>query len=330
MKKTRVKIIFVFATLIALLFSYQNCSRVIFSGVKSNDSNHAIDCPDCITKCDNCEINDITFTTDAESLATIAFEDLYPDPGDADYNDFMLNFNIKETMNEKKFIKKITMDFSPKAHGSGYDHKFILVMDGIKDAPSNVTAHTMPMFQGGAMFKLTYYDQQKNVLRTVDSSDATTDLTIWPSIRNLYRNTDGSVPIVVNATRNGPHLEPLETAKLEIELLNPELNPSPGTIDIRKYRMMIHVIDSNQDIDLVDVNPAHIDVNGYPFGFVIPANIKHCLEYVKVDRVFTYFENYRQYLLAKNTDPSTPEPEEKIMKWYNTINPGQENNVFNP
>jgi LruC domain-containing protein len=296
--------------------------------VPAGDMNHSDGPPPGIDDPPPCAPCDIGFSTGVESLATITFEDMFPQPGDADFNDMVMNFNIKESVNAQGNIEKITLDFVPKARGAGYDHKFILVMDGKKDSPSNVSAQTLPMFNGGATFKVTYFNSSGAVLRTVNGTDTSADLVVWPSTMKLFVNPDGSPVKHVNTDPAMPKLNPLETARVEIKLANPAANPGKAKVDIRKYRMMIHVIDTNYDIDLIDVNPAHIDSNGYPFGFVVPINWKYPVESAKIDDVYTYFTDYRNYLVNKAGNPNTPLPPDAVLKWYNTVRGGQESKIY--
>ncbi len=57
---------------------------------------------------------------------TIAFEDLYPNKGDADFNDLVVKFGIMEYINPENKISKINIRSKVLAAGAGYKNKFYI------------------------------------------------------------------------------------------------------------------------------------------------------------------------------------------------------------
>jgi hypothetical protein len=55
---------------------------------------------------------------------TIAFEDLYPEKGDADFNDLVVKFGITEYINPENKISKINIKSKVLAAGAGYKNEF--------------------------------------------------------------------------------------------------------------------------------------------------------------------------------------------------------------
>ena len=55
---------------------------------------------------------------------TIAFEDLYPEKGDADFNDLVVKFAITEYINPENKISKINIKSKVLAAGAGYKNQF--------------------------------------------------------------------------------------------------------------------------------------------------------------------------------------------------------------
>ena len=66
---------------------------------------------------------DVDYPT-KKGVGTAVWEDLFPNPIDADYNDFVLNFKINEKYSAVG-LEEITIDFIPKARGAGYDLSLI-------------------------------------------------------------------------------------------------------------------------------------------------------------------------------------------------------------
>jgi hypothetical protein len=55
---------------------------------------------------------------------TIAYEDLYPEKGDADFNDFVVRLNIMEFIDNNNMISKIVITSQVLAAGAGYKNQF--------------------------------------------------------------------------------------------------------------------------------------------------------------------------------------------------------------
>jgi LruC domain-containing protein len=60
---------------------------------------------------------------------TLAFEDLFPNAGDADLNDYVVFFNTEEDLNAQGKIVKIRGSFEHVARGAGYSHELYLKLD---------------------------------------------------------------------------------------------------------------------------------------------------------------------------------------------------------
>jgi LruC domain-containing protein len=84
----------------------------------------------------------------AEGWATVAYEDLFPNPGDADYNDFVVSMRITENYNRNDELVSINMHFVLRARGADYNYEFITVLDGEVDEGSNISFLSSPIFAG--------------------------------------------------------------------------------------------------------------------------------------------------------------------------------------
>ena len=57
--------------------------------------------------------------TAEKNYAVVAFEDLYPSAGDADYNDFVVRYSVEENYNAAGELESINMTYTPIARGAG-------------------------------------------------------------------------------------------------------------------------------------------------------------------------------------------------------------------
>jgi LruC domain-containing protein len=287
------------------------------------------------------------------NMAAVTYEDNFPNPGDADYNDFITDFRIVETVNAQNQITKIFIDFYPRAVGSGSNHSFLMVLSGVKQQPSNITKTTTPTFNGNASnIILTHYDASGNVTSTQTNLSKTSDIVIFPSTHSLFgsgaiRNADGTPQIDTIIAE--PAQAPNQSARLEIDIADPTQNlaPANGQINIAQFRFILHVIGylttvsahqskqsgsssssasttipqysttygNTKDIDIIDVDPTNFDSKGYPFGFVIPTNWQWPAEFVNINTVYPQFANYRQYLLSGGASSNTSAPQ-TTLQWY--------------
>jgi LruC domain-containing protein len=250
------------------------------------------------------------------SFAAVAFEDNYPRPGDGDYNDFLTNFRITEKINPLGQITEIIVDFYPRALGASYDHQFLLVLNGKKDLPSNISLQTSPLFNGGARVQLTHFDASGNLLDVQNNLSAVNDIVVFNSTHAIFGFPSGSMSIV-NTLPAQPYIPAMQNARVDIVLIDPSQNPvAAAGIDLAKFRMILHVKNTGQDIDTINSDPSNFDSNGNPFGFVIPASWQWPTEGTSIGAIYPSFLNYRTYLLQLAIQIGLVIPQD-VQNWFN-------------
>lgn len=248
-----------------------------------------------------CGQQTITMTEQESEWAFVAYEDLYPNPGDADYNDFVMAFQSSEAYNANGELETINMSFLPVARGAGYNHSAMLDLNGEIWNSHNVTTITDAMFEGDAVIKATYTNLENgNQIEKYYRKDHR-DV-------ELFYNTRATLDGFANVFENEDTTTPIWKTDVEITLANPELNAlaDRGAIGDDSYRLYLNVHNTNNDIDLHTVNPydGMIDENGYPFGIIVPENWQWPLERVHIDSVYPYFSDYRDWLSGESEDLS--------------------------
>jgi LruC domain-containing protein len=261
-------------------------------------------------------------------LAAVAFEDRHPFAGDEDFNDFLTDFKIVEKVNELNQITDIIVDFYPRAVGASYDHSLLMILSGKKDQPSNISLQTKPLFSGDAVVTLSHYDSQNHLLGAPENLPTDHDVVIFKSTHALF--DPGHPHEIVNTVKGNPYKPALQSARLKVHLLDPSDNPvnMDGKIDLSKFRIVLHVMhnptDTQHDIDIIDVDPTNPDLfdkDGYPYGFIIPANWQWPTEDFgpghtkKIDAAYPSFAKYREYLQKRANDPSY-EASEDTLNWF--------------
>ncbi|MBV1873390.1 MAG: LruC domain-containing protein [Gammaproteobacteria bacterium] len=262
----------------------------------------------------------VTQPLENSNWAFIAYEDLYPSPGDADYNDFVMAFQSAESYNANGELETINMSFIPVARGAGYNHSAHLDLNGELWNSKNVSTITDEMFSGDATIKATYTNLENGTEIEKFYSKDKKDLTI-------FYNTRASLNGFANVYEGGNITTPLWKTDVEITLAKPEDNlySDRGPIGDDSYRVYLHVNNTNNDIDLYTVNPndGMIDNNGYPFGMIIPDSWQWPLERVHIDDAYPYFEGYRSWLSGESSELSY-----EAEHWY--LSPTTNGNVIDP
>ena len=262
----------------------------------------------------------IRFPSINGDLAAVAFEDSFPKAGDADFNDFLTNFKVTEKINSKNQVTDIIVDFYPRALGASYDHSLLVVLNGVKEQPSNITLKTNPLFTGGADVTLSHFNANGNLLDVQTNLPVDKDVVVFGSthaIFNAKKTTD-----VINTYLNQPYMPAQQSARLAIKLKNPELNAlgNRTEVDLSRLRMVLHVKDTGKDIDIIDVDPFNYDSKGFPFGFIIPANWQWPQEDVNITTQYPNFANYQLYLLEKSVNPKATAPT-SVLNWFSFTTP---------
>lgn len=250
--------------------------------------------------------------------ATIAYEDLFPNEGDADYNDLVVNMRITENYNRNDELISIRMDYVPRARGAGYNHEFIKVLDGQVDGNSNISLRTTPVFNGEGYATVRRYGVNGLEVSRDTYSDGA-DLVIFPDTRTALPAAQGT--FAANTVAGKCLTQPQVVTRVNILVTDPANNKlqDRATIGVPNYRPVLHVKNTNQDIDVVDINP-NIMVNGdggvtsdgYPFGIVVPMNWKWPMEYQHIELAYPLFAQYRQYLLTGEAPQNA-----NALQWYN-------------
>ncbi len=258
-----------------------------------------------------CGESTLTLPGDADTnYTTIAFEDLYPSSGDADYNDFVVRYSVEEHYDAKGNLETVSLDFIPLARGTEFNHALMLDLNGTIERTRTAVSQTEAPFIGNANVTVTYTDLNNGTTRTKHYS-ADDDI---PN----FHNTRSTLAGYANVYADEEFIEPNIQTSVQISLASPELNRLPDDHEIAtdKYRVFLNVMTTNSDIDLAVVNPddGMIDANGYPFGIVVPGNWAWMLEQHGIEEAYPYFEEYRRYLRGEIDELSA-----EAANWFRAI-----------
>ncbi len=243
-----------------------------------------------------------------DGWATLAYEDLYPNIGDGDYNDMVVRYSVEENYNADNQLETVTLKFDPLARGAGYNHSFSLSLDGELDKSKNVSTITNEAFVGDALISVNYTDGG-SYDRTFNNYDKEDDISV-------FNNTLSVLSGYANVSDDAADVEAKYITTVNITLANPELNlwSDRGADALLWYRPFLHVMNTSNDIDLSVINPndGMIDENGNPFGLFVPFDWQWPLERVNIEQAYPDFSSYVEAL-------SDGEPADSFAEqWYLT------------
>lgn len=190
----------------------------------------------------------------ASSVNTIAFEDLYPNAGDADLNDYVVQFFTEEDLNSDGKITEIRGAFQHVARGAGYRHTLNLLLPNSVDIT----------------FESTVTDANGVIQNSGITVFAPTSIQLDAGLQILGNsgNTIPSPNSELNQTYSAGHI-----AKFKIVFNTPVAR---SLIGASPYNVYLKVIDTGKNIffpgKYFDGNgkDLYMDANGFPWAIQVP------------------------------------------------------------
>lgn len=207
---------------------------------------------------------------------TLAFEDIWPDGGDYDMNDVVVEYNRAIYFNTENMINKIVDTFTPTHDGAMYDNAFAYQIDG------------------GQFGKVT---SDKDI--KVESE--TSSIIVFPSVKQAVKGKVGTCTI----TRT---FEKATFNKENLKIYNPYIivkyaagQQNRTEVHLPKYSPTSYadksLIGSSKDVYYIDRDGA------YPFAIDIPMlNFIPVTETHNIDTEYPYFKNWADSWGSKSTD----------------------------
>ncbi len=197
----------------------------------------------------------------SEGVFTVAFEDLYPSPGDADLNDYVIEFRNEEDLNASGKIVRLRGVYQHVAKGAGYTHKLLLVLP--VDVGATVTYKRTDANGSSKVAETTY---------AVTAAQLKAGFEILP---------DSSKTIKSQNANPGDVFKPGHIATLEIVFDTPVERAKLGAFP---YDLFAYVISTNQNIHFPGLyknsngTDKYLDSTGFPWAILVPGAWKYPYE----------------------------------------------------
>lgn len=196
-------------------------------------------------------------------LGIIAFEDLFPVPGDADFNDVVLKITIEEDLNTQGQIVRIRGNYQFLARGAGYNHVVLIKL------------------QGGGTLIQKVYDGNNSLVNQINTHvDSLTKLPLFLKDSLYFANPsyDSSSLYTTHElcgwnSRTDNVYIPCYSSQLEVIFDQPQSKeqlkaPYDLYIYVKNTRKEIHFPNLYFNADGTD---KYLDSNGFPWAILIPS-----------------------------------------------------------
>jgi LruC domain-containing protein len=245
----------------------------------------------------------------ASSYATLAFEDNWPNKGDYDFNDVVVNYRLNRVTNAQNQIVEVLGTFVLKASGASFKNGFGFQLNGI--TPDKVIS-----VNGTNLGTSTYIDKLANGL---EASQSFANVIVFDNFYDIMQHP--GVGTGINTDPNAPFV-PYQVLNVNVQFINNGSPAAGGPILITELPISAFnfYIISNQDrgreIHLADylptdlANPAYFNSgqddtqpgqgkyyktsNNLPWGLSLREGFEYPIEKVSVDKAYLHFVEWAE------------------------------------
>lgn len=188
-----------------------------------------------------------TFRYPVEGYYTISFEDLYPNQGDADFNDYNIRVVFEEDWNAKGEVARIRANFTHVAKEAGYNHTLHITIPQIAALSYSLTRYG--------------YDGLTVEYNSTGGNSIISSLEILPRYNTTILSS--------NSSKTSTTFKKIKSVSLEVILQNAINRVTLGSAP---YDTFIKVINTNQEIHFpkryFDTNEKdrYLDSTGFPLA----------------------------------------------------------------
>ena len=208
------------------------------------------------------------FVPSRESI-TVAYEDLFgrANAGDADYNDFIASYTIRESINADGDVAEILVEATAVQKLAGYNHRFGIRLDS---------------FDGTATVTGTYIASDGSVIeRTPEDYDGSAEIDLFINSRRA-KGKDASFTVVFDTPQTREGLDALPVAPY---------NPYLFVYNTGKD---IHLIGREANDDSNNPGDPFVDGDLFPWALLVPRDWIHPDEGRRIENFYEGFTIWRE------------------------------------
>ncbi|MCP5486794.1 MAG: LruC domain-containing protein [Spirochaetales bacterium] len=205
------------------------------------------------------------------SAYTVAYEDLYPNRGDADFNDYVLRVRYELDLNAQGEVARIRGHYQHIARGAAYRHTLHLTLPGVSNAHLDWTR----------------FDAAGQLL-----SQGNSEIADFTAIEMM---PDSSTTIEQSNTSKTGQFRPGQALSFEVTLGAPILRSQLGPLP---FDLFIHVLNTGHDVHFlgryanVDGSDRFLDSAGFPWALMVPQNWRWPYEKENIHNGYGFFKDW--------------------------------------
>lgn len=204
----------------------------------------------------------------SDSYFTIAYEDLYPVPGDADFNDFVVRVRCEEDLNAAGQVVRLRTEFTHVAKGAGYNHylRMQLPASGSYTLKRTAADGTIALDTSATLSPGIPFDIFPSSNTTIPQSNTATGQTFAVGMKAEFEATFAT---------------PVSTTALAFP-----------------FDIYLYVINTKKDVHFAgkalaaDGSDPYIDKNGFPWALLIPGDWAWPLEQKNIHNAYPQFQTW--------------------------------------
>ncbi|MBT4034736.1 MAG: LruC domain-containing protein [Candidatus Marinimicrobia bacterium] len=226
------------------------------------------------------------------TFGSLAFEDLWPNTGDYDFNDLVVDYYFTEVLNASNEVVELKADFVLKATGASYENGFGFELGITPDQVASITGSQLV----GSVVNLAENGTELNQAKAV--------CMVFDNVYGIVTRPQG---FYVNTQTEAPHVN-TDTVNIVISFAQPQTSEILGT---PPYNPFIFVNqDRSREVHLAEHPPTSLAegsayfgsgddnsvVSGYyktsnnlPWALDIVETLSYPLERVTIDEAHNYF-----------------------------------------
>jgi LruC domain-containing protein len=230
----------------------------------------------------------------ASSYYLVGYEDLYPKKGDYDFNDLTVAYQVRYGLNSDSDVVTIRGTAYLITRGAGFNHDWHLKIPLPGDATASFACTTF-LVPGDD------YSFQDCSPEGSGFVNGTADIQVFSKTADIFADPLGAVQ--TNTLKDQTFvMGPKSTFRVDFDV------PLPASsIGQAPYDPYLFVHNSGEKIQLLQVNPAFKDPDGYPFGMLMPVDWLPPLEYFSISTIYPLFDSFVASEGTQDVD------------WYNTF-----------
>jgi LruC domain-containing protein len=213
------------------------------------------------------------------SYYLVGYEDLYPNTGDYDFNDLTVAYQIRYGLNVDGDVVSINGTAYLLTRGAAYSHNWRLKIG-------------LPETASGDFTCTTQLDPEDSYA-IQDCGPANSPVIIGEADFAVFTDTVGIFPDPYGATFvNTLSYQSFVKGPKSVFSINLDAPIDVGQVGPAPFDPQLHVLPTDETIQLLQVNPAFKDSNGYPFGMLMPIDWGPPLERVGMVTAYPSFQNF--------------------------------------